>query len=510
MKKISKTLLFVMLFFLASTINASALTLVVPKVTIVPIVIGVPPAAPSGVSSEVYVTGYVELEWIDNSTNENSFTVYRAVNSGTYTEYRTGLTDTSMMDYYTLDGNIYYYVVKAVNVWGVSDPSNENSATVPLRFPYNFKATQVGSTVNLTWDDFAETEQNYIIERVASGGPFQTLATIAANSTSYVDSDIAAGLGYTYRVYAKNDNMSSEYSFEASIIIPAASAPVAPSNLKFDSWQSDGVSNNLVKVSWTDNSTNEDYFTLERKEVGGTFAGIIGIGANGTTVIDSGVLTPGKSYVYRINAINNIIGNSGYSNELTVAIPTTVIPVIPTGTVDFSSASTWAVPEIQKAIDYKLTTDKVLKDFTKKITREEFCEIAVKFYEAISGKTAVVDANPFIDTTNTEILKAYKLGIVKGMSANTFAPGSSITRQEISVMLLRALKAAEPGASYSIVGAPVLADENQIATWAIEAVKYMNKEGIMNGVGENKIDPLGNTTKEQAIALLKRLYEKSL
>jgi hypothetical protein len=492
-----------MLFFLGSCINAYAGTnLLLPTTPTqpIPIIFGVAPAAPSGVSSEVYVTGYVELKWIDNSTNENSFTVYRAVNSGTYTEYRTGLTDTSMVDYYTQDGNIYYYVVKAVNVWGVSDPSNENSATVPLHFPYNFKATQVGSIVKLTWEDYADTEQNYVIERVASGGPYQTLATIPANSTSYDDSDVTAGLGYMYRVYAKNVNMQSEYSFESSVIITPAVSPVtAPSTLVAT------LSSGVVGLTWKDNSSNEDGFTVERKLAGGSYKYLNGTSSGMTSLVDNSVVS-GSSYVYRVKAINILLGDSTYSNEAAVIGES----VVPLGTVDFSSASSWAVPEIQKAIDYKLTTDKVLIDFTKKITREEFCEIAVKLYEAISGKTAVVDVNPFIDTTNTEILKAYKLGIVKGMSANTFAPGSSITRQEISVMLLRALKAAEPGASYSIVGAPALADENQIATWAFEAVKYMNKEGIMNGVGENRIDPLGNTTKEQAIALLKRLYEKSL
>jgi hypothetical protein len=29
----------------------------------------------------------------------------------------------------------------------------------------------------------------------------------------------------------------------------------------------------------------------------------------------------------------------------------------------------------------------------------------------------------------------------------------------------------------------------------------------MNGVGDNKIDPLGNTTREQAIVLVKRSYD---
>jgi len=353
--------------------------------------------------------------------------------------------------------------------------------------------------VKLTWEDYAETEQNYVIERVASGGPFQTLATLAANSTSYDDSDVTAGLGYTYRVYAKNAYMQSEYSFESSVIVtPAISTVTPPSTLVAT------LSSGVVGLTWKDNSSNEDGFTVERKLVGGSYKYLNGTSSGMTGLVDNSIAA-GSTYVYRVKAINSLLGDSDYTNEATIITE----PVVPLGTVDFSSASTWAVPEIQKAVDFKLTTDKVLINFTKKITREEFCEIAVKLYEAISGKTAVIEANPFVDTANTEVLKAYKLGIVKGMSTNSFAPGNSITRQEISVMLLRALRVAEPGADYSIVGAPVLADENQIAVWAMEAVKYMNKEGIMNGVGGNRIDPNGNTTKEQAIALVVRLYEKS-
>jgi hypothetical protein len=38
-------------------------------------------------------------------------------------------------------------------------------------------------------------------------------------------------------------------------------------------------------------------------------------------------------------------------------------------------------------------------------------------------------------------------------------------------------------------------------------MRIMNSKGIMKGVGSNMINPLGNTTREQAIALVKRTYD---
>ncbi|MDD3655101.1 MAG: S-layer homology domain-containing protein [Desulfotomaculaceae bacterium] len=90
------------------------------------------------------------------------------------------------------------------------------------------------------------------------------------------------------------------------------------------------------------------------------------------------------------------------------------------------------------------------------------------------------------------------------------APDLSITRQEICVMLTRALKAAIPSLNTSVTDPTVFADEDAIADWAIIAVRYMNSRDIMTGVGGNTINPLGNTTREQAIALVLRTYEAFL
>ena len=74
-------------------------------------------------------------------------------------------------------------------------------------------------------------------------------------------------------------------------------------------------------------------------------------------------------------------------------------------------------------------------------------------------------------------------------------------------MLLRALKASRPSRDYSVTGRVDFIDKDSIAAWAMEAVEYMNRSGIMKGVGGNRIDPLGNTTREQAIALVLRTYD---
>lgn len=181
---------------------------------------------------------------------------------------------------------------------------------------------------------------------------------------------------------------------------------------------------------------------------------------------------------------------------------------IDSSTVDYMSASSWAVSELEEAEQLNLLTNKVKNNFKQDITREEFCGIAVKLYEALSGKQALpCVVNPFQDTSDPDSLKAYDLGIVKGVSDVKFAPNNKITRQEICVMIVRALKAAKPNLDYSPVNYETFADENKIASWALNEVRYSNANDIMKGIGGNNIGPLNNTSREQGIILNKRAFE---
>ena len=170
--------------------------------------------------------------------------------------------------------------------------------------------------------------------------------------------------------------------------------------------------------------------------------------------------------------------------------------------------SGWAEPELEAAYNYGLTYPGVMNNFKKLITREEFCIIAVKLYEKLSGKTAVAGTDPFTDTSNPEILKAYNLKIVNGISADKFQPAANIIREQICVMIYRAIDAAIPSLDMSAEIALPFSDVKKIDSWALAQMKFAFKHEIMKGYSATEIAPLENTSREQAIAMLLRTYLK--
>ena len=79
------------------------------------------------------------------------------------------------------------------------------------------------------------------------------------------------------------------------------------------------VSSNQINLSWTDNSTNEDGFKIERKQgQDGSYAQIDMVGADITAYNNTGLsIIANTIYYYRIRAYN-AFGDSIYSNEASV------------------------------------------------------------------------------------------------------------------------------------------------------------------------------------------------
>jgi hypothetical protein len=188
-------------------------------------------------------------------------------------------------------------------------------------------------------------------------------------------------------------------------------------------------------------------------------------------------------------------------------------------TTPWSKASDWAVTELNKARDKGLIPSALNGlDYTKPITRLQYVGVAVKLYEQLSGKTAIpVAVNPFTDTNDVDVLKAYNVGLTSGTSATTFSPNSLLTREQASTMLTRAYKAASlDGWTAATDSKYVLdytkpanfADDADISDWAKPSVYYMAAQGIVQGVGGNKFSPQSDTTIEQALLISVRMVEK--
>ena len=216
-----------------------------------------PPAAPTGLNAVAATNTQINLSWTDRSDNETGFKIERKASSGDFGEIAdVGADMTSYADTGLTPGITYTYRVRSYNDGGASEWSNTVSAVtggVPSA-PRDLQAVASGAQIRLTWRDTSANEAGFKIERKAGSGSFVQIDTVKADSTSYTDTGLSAGVVYIYRIRAYNDAGDSAYSAEASSL----EAPRA--------FQSEcvPVSKYQIKLTWTDNANNEGVSELKK------------------------------------------------------------------------------------------------------------------------------------------------------------------------------------------------------------------------------------------------------
>lgn len=172
-----------------------------------------------------------------------------------------------------------------------------------------------------------------------------------------------------------------------------------------------------------------------------------------------------------------------------------------------NNPSSWAVDIIKLANSKGLLVPSVIDEYNAYITREEFMEIVMNYYDVVLGFPEVDYASySFTDTNNISVLKAHSLGIISGRGPGIFAPHDNVTREEMCVILDKTIKVMnrelEIKRTYK-----AFSDIGSVSTWAKEAVDIMtNTYDILSGVGGNVFSPKGNTTKEQAIIVIYKVF----
>ena len=144
---------------------------------------------------------------------------------------------------------------------------------------------------------------------LSAGGGFTTIATLAANTTSYSNTGLTSSTTYYYKVLAANSGGNSAWSNVANATTAVSGPPSAPANL-----YASAKDCNTIILTWSDKSNNEASFELRRSlSLYGTYSTIATLAANTTTYTNTG-LTKGRKYYYKIRA-GNASGNSSWSNN---------------------------------------------------------------------------------------------------------------------------------------------------------------------------------------------------
>jgi len=172
----------------------------------------------------------------------------------------------------------------------------------------------------------------------------------------------------------------------------------------------------------------------------------------------------------------------------------------------------WAKKEIEllalKGIVKGINEDHFAPDAL--VTRAEFAALISRALDLKAAETTT----PFTDVASSSWYKdavnsVYAAGIVLGITDTRFGPNQNITREEIAVMLARAIKLTSGDASEGGTDKVSFADSDAISGWARADIETAVQLGAMKGRAGEKFVPQGLATRAEAAVVIKRLMSLS-
>ena len=138
------------------------------------------------------------------------------------------------------------------------------------------------------------------------------------------------------------------------------------------------------------------------------------------------------------------------------------------------------------------------------ITRADFAILLVRAFELASdNEENFADVNAS-DYFAKELAVARNTGLVNGIGENKFAPRNNITRQDMMVIVYRALNSLPLEATDEVSAL----DFDQVSGYAREAVAALINAGLVNGKN-GLIAPTDYTTRAEVAVLIKRILDYS-
>ncbi|MFS0726654.1 S-layer homology domain-containing protein [Paenibacillus sp. 1P07SE] len=154
------------------------------------------------------------------------------------------------------------------------------------------------------------------------------------------------------------------------------------------------------------------------------------------------------------------------------------------------------------------------------VTRAEFAALLVRALGLGGTRSVPLEEQPrFTDVTAgawyaQAITDATAAGLIHGFEDGSFRPAETVSREQMALMLERAVAFAEAGLGVERAsrheqtgeaGIQVYEDAAAIADWSKAAIGFVRHRGLMDGVSDRIFDPQGETTRAQAALVIHRM-----
>ena len=121
------------------------------------------------------------------------------------------------------------------------------------------------------------------------------------------------------------------------------------------------------------------------------------------------------------------------------------------------------------------------------------------------GLQAAGGLTPFSDVAPSAWYAAYEVaavqaGIVEGLTPTTFGPDRTLTREQMAVLLARALRFSQTSLLH-------FNDAASVDAWAAAGVEEAVAAGYLDGFPDGSFRPLDIATRARAAAVLARVHE---
>lgn len=175
-----------------------------------------------------------------------------------------------------------------------------------------------------------------------------------------------------------------------------------------------------------------------------------------------------------------------------------------------TNAGEWAKPSMEFAYNEGLLTDAELQKAKSPMSRKEFCKMVMRFLQVVTEKDwTATQASPFNDCDDKDVIAAYEAGIIGGTDPGIFDPDSTLTREQMAIMVARVMKTCGIDLTEKAMKNPF----KDTAVLFDSSNKYIDQLygiGIVAGYADGTYGPFKEMTVQEAVVSFVKAYHYTL